>query len=51
MIMAGVTVKKTNMTHKDGKPRRVLRRTRASINGQPVDLRKLAARRKLTPRR
>ncbi len=49
--MAGVKVNTTKMTHKDGKPRRTLKRTRAKINNKPVDLRKLAARRKLVVRR
>lgn len=49
--MAGVTVKTTKMTHKDGKPRRKLAKTRVAINKQPYDLRKVAARRRLVVRR
>ena len=44
-------VTKVNMTHKDGKPRKKLVRTRASANGKPIDLKKLAARRTLVVRR
>lgn len=49
--MAGVKVNTTKMVHKDGKPRRTLKRTRAKINSKPIDLRKLAARRTLVARR
>ena len=49
--MAGVKVKTTKMTHKDGKPRRKLAKTRVNINNKPYDLRKVAARRRLVVRR
>lgn len=49
--MAKQIVTKTKMTHKDGKPRRTLNRTRLYQNGKKVDLRKLAARRTLVVRR
>lgn len=49
--MAGVKVKTTKLTHKDGKPRRKLARTRVTINNKPYDLRKVAARRRLVVRR
>lgn len=49
--MASQTVTKTRMTHKDGKPRRKLVRTRLYQNGTRIDLKKLAARRTLAVRR
>lgn len=49
--MASQTVTKTRMTHKDGKPRRRLVRTRLYQNGNKIDLKKLAARRTLAVRR
>lgn len=49
--MAQVEVKTTEYNHKDGKPRRKLKRTKAKINGDGIDLRKLAARRQLVPRK
>ena len=45
--MASQATNHFEMTHKDGKPRRKLRRERLYQNGERVDLRKLAARRKL----
>lgn len=49
--MVGQTVTTIKMRHKDGKPRKKLTRLKATANGQPVDLRKLAARRRLVVRR
>ena len=49
--MAKQVVTETRMTHKDGKPRKRLTRTRLYQNGKKVDLRKLAARRTLVARR
>ena len=49
--MAKVVVETTEYKHKDGKPRRKLKRTKAKVNGEGVDLRKLAARRQLVPRK
>lgn len=48
--MAEVKVKTTEYKHKDGKPRRKMKRTKARINGEGIDLTKLAARRRLVPR-
>lgn len=52
--MAEVKVKRVLMTHKNSdpkKPRRKLAKTRVTINKKPFDLRKIAARRRLVPRR
>ena len=49
--MASQKITNTTMTHKDGKPRRKLVRTRLYQNGKKIDLKKLAARRTLVVRR
>ena len=52
--MAEVKYKKTELRSKNqnpNKPRRKLGRTRVVVNKQPIDLTKLAARRKLVVRR
>jgi len=51
--MAKIKRKRTEFRSKNqdpDKPRRKLGRTRLTVNKQPVDLRKLAARRTLVPR-
>ena len=49
--MASQKITNTRMTHKDGKPRKKLVRTRLIQNGKSIDLKKLAARRTLVARR
>lgn len=52
--MASVKYKKTQLRSKNqnpNKPRKKLGRTRVVVNKQPVDLSKLAARRKLVVRK
>ena len=52
--MAEVRYRKLELRSKNQdpkKPRKKLGRTRIVVNGQRVDMRKLAARRKLVPRR
>lgn len=49
--MAKQVVTETRMTHKDGKPRKKLTRTRLYQNGKKIDLKKLATRKTLVARR
>ena len=50
--MASLKVRQRKYTHKDPtKSRGTLSRTRAKVNGKKINLRKLAARRTLKPRK